>query len=174
MFNRTRNMTTFTDSDNDDIIFVIVTNNLTRVRNLVNKSNVNKVIDKTNGYTPLHYAVTLPHNSITQYLLELGGDPYIKQNEGYDAFELSLRSGKKFIFEYDSNKKDNKIKELESDNIKLINKIDEIKRTNEFLINSTDNYNTKITNLTKENTKLKRELEESETAFSNLLKKQKK
>lgn len=181
MFNRTRNITTLIDSDNDDIIFAIVTNNLTKIKNLILRSNVNKVIDKTNGYTAIHYAVTLPHNSITQYLLEMGADPTIKQNEGYDAYELSLRSGKKYIFDYQNTKKDTTIKELETDNNKLILKIEDIKRTNEYLINSSDNYNNKITNLnkeiinlSKENTKLKRELEESETAFSNLLKKQKK
>lgn len=174
MFSRTRNMTTFADSDNDDIIFAIVTNNLSKVKSLISKSNVNKVIDRTNGYTAIHYAVTLPHNDIIRYLMENGADPYIKQSEGFDAFELSLRSGKKYIFEYEGIKKDNKIKNLEDDNNKLVTKIDEIKRTNEYLLNSVDNYNTKITNLTKENAKLKRELEESETAFSNLLKKQKK
>lgn len=174
MFNRTRNTTTFMDSDNDDIIFAIVTNNLSKVKSLISKSNVNKVIDRTNGYTPIHYAVTLPHNSIIQYLMENGADPYLKQNEGYDAFELSLRSGKKYIFDYEGTKKNNRIKELEDDNNKLIVKIDEIKRTNEYILTSVDNFNNKITNLTRENTKLKRELEESETAFSNLLKKQKK
>ena len=183
MFGRTTTYTTYANirNDNDDIIVAIVTNNLTRVRSLLNRNNVNNIIDSKNNYTALHYAVTLPNNDITKYILELGGDPKIKQSEGYDAYELALRSGKKFIFQYFEQQQQGKINSLETDNTRLALKIDDLKRTNEHLNESIDKFNNKINALhkvievkDKEINNLKRDLDESEKAFANLLKKQKK
>jgi ankyrin repeat protein len=183
MFGRTTTYTTYANSrnDNDDVIVAIVTNNLTRVRSLINRNNVNTIIDSKNNYTALHYAVTLPNNDITKYILEMGGDPKIKQTEGYDAFELALRSGKKFIFEYYKQLQQVKIDDLETDNTKLALRVDELKRTNQYLNESADDFNKKINALhkvievkDKEINKLKKDLDESEKAFTNLLKKQKK
>lgn len=178
MFNRTRISTIF--SNDDDIITAIVTNNLIKVKSLVNKNNVNNVIDSKNNYTSLHYAVTLPNNEITRYLLELGADPKIKQADGYDSYELTLRSGKKFIFEYFKEKQQNQIELLEYDNAKLITKIDDLKQTNEYINKIIETSNKKLSLVTEkldaknlECNKLKRELEDSEKAFTNLLKKQK-
>ena len=105
----------------------------------------------------------------------------IKQSEGYDAYELALRSGKKFIFKYFEQQQQVKIDGLEIDNSKLVLKVDDFKRTNDYLIESMDKFNSKINVLhkvieikDKEIVKLKRDLDESETAFNNLLKKQKK
>ena len=178
MFNRTRITTIF--SNNDDIITAIVTNNLIKVKSLVNKNNVNNVIDTINNYTSLHYAVTLPNNEIIKYLLELGANPKIKQSDGYDSYELTLRSGKKFIFEYFKENQKNQIELLEYDNAKLITKIDDLKQTNEYINKIVEASNKKLAfvadkldakNL--ECNKLKRELDDSEKAFTNLLKKQK-
>lgn len=183
MFGRSVTHTSYTNNRNynDDIIVAIVTNNLTRVRSLLNRNNVNNIIDNKNNYTALHYAVTLPNNDITKFILELGGDPKIKQSEDYDAYELALRSGKKFIFKYFEQQQQVKIDSLQTDNSKLVLKIDDFKRTNDTLIESMDKFNSKINALhkvieikDKEIVKLKRDLDESEIAFSNLLKKQKK
>jgi len=183
MFGRTTTYTTYANSrnDNDDIIVAIVTNNLTRVKSLLNRNNVNNIIDTKNNYTALHYAVTLPNNDITKFIIELGGDPKIKQSEGYDAFELALRSGKKYIFQYYEQQQQVKIDGLETDNAKLALKVDDLKRTNEHLNESMDKFNSKINALHKvievkdrEIGKLKRDLDDSEKAFANLLKKQKK
>lgn len=183
MFGRTTTSTSIHRfyTNNDDIIVAIVTNNLTRVKALLNRNNVNFIIDDKNNYTALHYAVTLPNNDITKFILELGGDPKIKQSEGNDAFELSLRSGKKYIFQYFEQQKQEKINGLETDNAKLTLKVDDLKRTNDHLNDSMDQFNKKINALhkvieikDKEIVKLKRDLDDSEKAFNNLLKKQKK
>jgi ankyrin repeat protein len=181
MFGRRTNNSILNVDTNEDIMYCIITNNFQRVKLLVDRHNVNNVIDTKNKYTALHYAVTLPNNNITQYLLELGADPLIKQNEGYDSYELSLKSGKKYIFDFFKIKQDIKIENLESDNNKLLSKVDELKRTTEYLTNSIDamteklvNNNTIIETKNKEINKLKRNLADSELAFGNLLKKQKK
>jgi len=172
MFRFTRTATILDDTDN--IIVAIVTNNLNKVKELVTKSNVNQVIDTKNKYTSLHYAITLPYNDITQYLLDLGADPKIKQNEGFDSYELSLRSSKKFIFDYYKIKQQMTIKVLESDNTTLKRKVSELSNTIEYLDKSIDGYNNKISTLTTENSKLKRDLVDVEKAFENVVKKQKK
>ena len=179
----------------NDIIVVILTNNLQKLKLLLNKNNVNDVIDNKNNYTALHYAVVLPNDNITKFILELGADPKIKQNEGYDAFELSLRSGKKFIFKYFEEQQQIIINKLETDNIKL--KKDNIKLALNIGKLKTDNLNLETDNLklgakindykiindslhkvidSKDNeiNRLKRDLDESEKAFTNLLKKNKK
>lgn len=179
MYSRT---TTYTNRNrNDEIIVAIVTNNLTKLKSLLNQENVNNIIDTKNNYTALHYAVTLPNNIITNLILELGADPNTKQSDGYDSFELSLRSGKKFIFSYFQQKQEIKIDNLEIENIRMTTIIDELKKTNNYLCETMDDYNERINKLNevveikeKENNKLKRDLEEADKAFVNLLKKQKK
>ena len=186
----------------NDIIVVILTNNLQKLKLLLNKNNVNNVIDNKNNYTALHYAVVLPNDNITKFILELGADPKIKQNEGYDAFELSLRSGKKFIFKYFEEQQQIKIDKLKTDNIKLETdniklKTDNIKLALNIGKLKTDNLNLETDNLklgvkiddykiindslhkvidSKDNeiNRFKRDLDESEKAFTNLLKKNKK
>jgi len=183
MFGRTTTFTSYinTKNDNDDIIVAIVTNNYNKLKSLLNRNNVNNIIDTKNNYTALHYAVTLPNNDITKLILELDGNPKIKQDEEYDAFELALRSGKKYIFQYFEQKQQSKITNLETDNTKLLLKVDDLKRTNENLNESIDKFNNKINALhkvieckDKEIGNLKRDLDESEKAFTNLLKKNKK
>jgi len=180
MFSRT-NISTIFSGDGDDIIVAIVTNNLSKLRNLLTRSNVNKIIDSKNKYTALHYAVTLPNNDITQFILELGADPKIRQDEGYDAYELSLRSGKKYIFEYFKEKQQKQITNLETENKDLNRKVVRLEDVNNHLNDSIDAYNKKVLTLNKlveqktnECNKLKRDLDDSEQAFSNLLKKQRK
>lgn len=140
------------NDDNTDIIVAIVTDNLSKVKQLINSRNVNNVIDSKNNYTALHYAVTLPNNDITRYILDMGADPKIVQSENYNAYELSLRSGKKFIFDYDKNKLSGIITNLETDNSKLTNKVDELKLSNQYLSNSIDDYNKKLSTLSTVNT----------------------
>jgi ankyrin repeat protein len=167
------------DNDNDSIICAIVTGNLIQVKKLVNRSNVNRIIDLKNKYLPIHYA--LSDNEILKYLLDIGADPTLKQGEGYDAYELSVRLGKTYIFDYYKENQEIKITSLENENKELVKKNNKLVEENAYLSRSIDNYNNRI--LSYDNTmkrkieecdKLKKDLNESEKAFTNLLKKQKK
>ena len=163
---------------NNDVIVAIVTNNLTKVKSLLNRNNVNNIIDTINNYTALHYAVTLPNNDITKFILDLQADPKIKQSDGYDAYELALRSGKKYIFQYYEKLQELKINDLEIDNKNLDSKINSLKRTNDHLNDSMDRANNKINALhkvieikDKEIKKLRKDVNDAEKAFTNLLQK---
>ena len=166
----------------DEIIFAIVTGNLSNVKRLINSTNVNKIIDKKNNYTSLHHAVRIKKNdSIVEYLLSCGANPNLKQDEGKDAIDLTIESNYRYLID-----KIIKDKDTELDN--LYTKFDdvnyklkgfertnqELTKTNEYLTKSSEQYVGKIEELKTENTNLKRKLDDSEKAFSNLLKKTKK
>ena len=168
-------------SDNDNILFSIVTGNLNKVKQYITKDNVNKIIDSTNSYTPLHHAITQPNEEIVKYLLTIGANPKLKQKEGKDCFDLAMSCHRRYIFDYDKQKNENKIDELHIKIDTINNKIYKLEDDNKFLNKSVDDYITKIGKITTELTekkveciKLKRSLDESELAFSNLLKKKQK
>lgn len=169
-------------NSDDDIMFAIITGNLTKVRQLVNSTNVNNIIDRKNRYTSLHHAVRIRRNdSIIEYLLSCGADPKIKQDEGKDSIDLSIESNYRFLIDKMIKDKDveldklyakydnvnYKVKELERSN-------QELTKTNDYLNKSTSEYVNKIDELKEQNSNLKRKLDDSEKAFENLLKKTRK
>ena len=173
------------DSDNDKIIFYIVTGNITEIRKLVNNINVNKIIDTKNNYTALHYAVKLPNNNIVEYLMSCNADTQIKQNEGKDAIDLSIESNKRYLVDNLLKKNNVEIDQLYTkfDDLNYKTKTlerynNDLKQSNEYLNKSNDQYVKKIEELKEDNEKInndnvkfKRKLEDSDKAFANLLKK---
>jgi hypothetical protein len=170
-----------TQSD-DEIIFAIVTCNITNLRRLVNSSNVNNVIDKKNKYTALHHAVRIKKNDqIIEYLMNCGAKPSIKQDEGKDAVDLAIEANYRYLIDKLLMEKDKELDNLYSKyddmgyKIKGLEKTNQdLLKTNEFLTKSTTEYVEKIESLKVENSNLKRKFDESEKAFNNLLKKTKK
>lgn len=166
----------------DEIIFAVVTGNIITVRRLVNSTNVNKIIDKKNNYTALHHAVRIKKNDqIVEYLLSCGANPNLKQDEGKDAVDLTIESNYRYLIDKMLKDKDNEIDNLYTkfDNVnykvkELERTNQELTKTNEYLSKSSGQYVTKIDELKTENSNLKRKLDDSEKAFSNLLKKTKK
>ena len=172
-------------SENDNIIYYIVTGNIIEIRKLINNTNVNKIIDIINNYTALHYAVKLPNNNIVEYLMSCNADTSIKQNEGKDAIDLSIESNKRYLIDNLLKKNNFEIDQLytkfddlnyKTKNIERSN--NDLKQSNDYLQKSNDQYVKKIEELKENNTKLnddnvkiKRKLEDSDKAFSNLLKK---
>lgn len=180
--NQTQTQTQSQSQADDEIIFAIVTCNITNLRRLVNSSNVNNIIDKKNKYTALHHAVRIKKNDqIIEYLMSCGANPSIKQDEGKDAIDLSIESNYRYLIDRLLNEKETdldilytkyddlnyKVKGLERTNQDLV-------KTNEYLTKSTTEYVEKIESLKVENSNLKRKFDESEKAFNNLLKKTKK
>ena len=198
MFRTNRTRTFLEKSNNNSIIFSIVTNDISEVKNLITNKNYNTILDENTGFTALHYAISSPNisNDIIKYLLLLGANPKDKiNNQDIDSFDLALRYNKRYLFEYFNKNKDDEILVLTDKNQILIdknqilqNRLDKLKESNNFLLDSIDSYNTKISKLNDEISKLndetktkdlqitslKRKNEETESAFNNLLKRNKK
>ena len=84
----------------NEIMFAILTSNLKEVKRLVNAPNVNNLIDNTNNYTALHHAVRVKgNNDIIEYLMSIGANPKIKQNEGKDSIDLSIEANYRFLID---------------------------------------------------------------------------
>ena len=181
---------------NNTVLFSVVTGNLKEVTKLVNNNNINNIIDKTNNYTSLHYAVKLPNKNIVEYLISCGANPKIKQNEGKDAIDLSIESNKRYLIDHLLTKNDLELdniyskfddishnkKILESENTELkqanqylniandqyVKKIDELKKFNQDLHITNNTAIKKIDDLNENNVKLKRKADDSEKAFTEL------
>jgi len=179
-----RTRTFLEKSNNNSIIFSIVTNDISQVKKLITNKNYNTILDENTGFNALHYAISSPNinNDIIKYLLSLGVNPKDKiNNQDIDSFDLAFKYNKRYLFEYFNKNKDDEILVLTDKNQILQNKLEKLKESNNFLLNSIDSYNTKISKLNEENktkdlqiTTLKRKNEETETAFNNLLKRNKK
>jgi ankyrin repeat protein len=182
------NTITITANQNDSIIFYTVTSNLIEIKKKINNSNVNNIIDNKNKYTILHYAVSLQNAEIINYILDCGGDPEIKTKDGKTSYEIATEKNKILIHTYLINKKENDIYRLKSTNDDLKYKINNLESSLEYSKKSSENYNLKIDKLNNENISLKRKIEddnikiiklekdldETKTAFNNLLKKHRK
>jgi len=108
-----------------DLMYYVITNNLTQIKqlNLVNRTNVNNIIDITNKSTALHYSVQIDDPAITNYLLNLGADPELKNNSGQSSRDLSFLYHKKCVDDFIIAEKDNQNEELICDNNQLKKKI---------------------------------------------------
>lgn len=170
------------NSSNNEIMFAVLTSNPQEVRRLVNSSNVNDIIDTTNNYTALHHAVRIRgNNAVIEYLMSIGANPKLEQNEGKDCIDLAIEANYRYLIDRLIKEKDIELdkiydkfdainyqyKDLERKNEKLVEE-------NDYLKKSTSQYVEKIETLKTENAGLKRKYDESEKAFTNLLKKVKK
>ncbi len=165
----------------DSIIFAVVTGNLRQVRELVNSSNVNNVIDNVNGYTALHHAVRLPGNDIVEYLMSIGANPDLKQKEGKDSIDLSIEVNKRFLVNKVIAKASEGLDEAYSKlddakyNLRSVERKNaELTEENTYLKKINQEQLGRIEQLKEENILVKRKYQESEKAFENLLKKNKK
>lgn len=170
------------NSSSNEIMFAVLTSNPQEVRQLVNSSNVNDIIDTTNNYTALHHAVRIRgNNAVVEYLMSIGANPKLKQGEGKDCIDLAIEANYRYLIDKLLKEKDIELdkiydkydtvnyeyKNLEKKNTALVEE-------NEYLKKSTSQYVEKIETLKTENAGLKRKYDESEKAFTNLLKKVKK
>ena len=101
--NITTNSTTLQSGRNgfrDNTLFAIITSNLAEVKRLVNLNNSNDIIDIKNNFTALHHAVRIKGNDeIIEYLMSIGANPKLKQNENKDAIDLAIDSNYRFLID---------------------------------------------------------------------------
>ena len=169
-------------TQSDEIMFAVVTGNLTTLRRLITQTNVNALIDRKNGYTALHHAVRIKKNDqIVEFLLSMGANPSIKSGEQKDSVDLAIESNYRYLIDKMMRDKDIEIDGLHSKLDDTNYKFKQFERENktltdenQYLKKSTEQYVNKIEELKVENAGLKRKYEDCEKAFSNLLKKTKK
>lgn len=129
-----------------NIIYSLSTDNYEEFTKLVNKNNVNDIIDNKNGYNALHHAIRNNNNKMIDYLLSIGADPYIKtgSNSSFsfinqeDAFDLSLKFQNKHIITYVLNKDKKNNTELTKTISSLEKKVFNLETNNKYLVNSVD------------------------------------
>lgn len=182
IFGSNSNISITKENNNHDIMYAIITRNLQNTKKLINESNINNIIDNVNGYTALHHAVRIKENdSIIKYLLSIGANPKIKNTDKKDSIDLSIEANYRLLIDELFKDKEHELdnflnkydliiynfKDLEKKNKDLVDE-------NNYLKKSSDQYVERIETLKSENTTLKRKYEDSEKAFSNLLKKTKK
>lgn len=175
-----------TNPSNDNIIFSVITGNLHETRRLVNVSNVNTVIDYKNNYTSLHHAVCVKSNNrVIEYLLSIGADPYVRNAQGKDSFDLSIGFGHRFLLDQYLNIVMEKLRDEQTINAMLNGQINNLEKSmlelekvicqNNTLIASLyeqkSDYKESVEYLEQSNVDLKRKLDESDRAFETLIKK---
>jgi ankyrin repeat protein len=123
---------------NSEIIYFIVLNDIDNLTNLLTEKNVNNIIDEKNKYTALHYAIQLNNDKIINFLLNIHANPYLKTNDGLDAFDLSLKYQTKVLFntilKNEKNEKEEVIKTVSN----LEKKIATLDINNKYLTKSLD------------------------------------
>ena len=183
------NFTIRNPTNSNSIIYSIITCDFPTVKRLVNSSNVNNVIDEKNNYTSLHYAVKTRCNyEIVEYLLSVGADPKITQNEGLDSIDLAIDFNYRYLINKVISNSLIELSDVQSQLVEMKKKNTELTESNNYLIKSNLEYSNRINQIQNENLRLsesidllendnkeiKRKLESSEKAFENLLKKQRK
>jgi len=130
-----------------DLLLYICTNNLEMVSKVVNKDNINSVIDIENGNTPLHMAIIMNNENMIRYLFECGGDLMIENKNNEDCLDLLLKFQNPLLFDYleegidrGFKNKENFLIELQSKNKLLEEENKRLKEENERLNNNINYY----------------------------------
>ena len=168
---------TFTETrQTTNIVDNIKKGNLTKTKNLISNTSVNKILDSS-GNTALHYAIMFKQYDIIQYLLSIGANELLKNITGDDCRTLACRYFSLEFFDV----KNNETKDLKKTILTQTNEIVSLKDSLIEWKNYYDKLNKKFiilneqnTELKTENIKLKRKLEFVEDSFNQLSKKHKK
>jgi hypothetical protein len=138
--------------------------------------------------TALHYAVSTNYSDIVRYLIKCGANPLLENKDKKTCYDLAKKCNIKYLYNHFLEIKDNTINQL-TENISILKRENELSKEKIiYLEKSNDQYcnkletvtdnlkisNQRVINITEELSRVKRQRDESENAFSNLLKKIKK
>ncbi len=167
-----RNTRTFTQTGpkESDIIYCMSIDDLKEFKNLVNNSNVNKIIDTKNRYTALHYAIRFNNGSMIEYLLSIGANPYLKTYDNQDCFDLSMKYQTKDLYNYEIKSLKSINSDYEKKVITLERKIENHETNNKYLVKSIDDLVAKNNKLKDDFSDMKKENLSLKSRNSSLLK----
>ena len=127
-----------TTSKNSDILYFMSIGNYDDFSKLITEANVNNIIDTKNGYTALHYAIRLDNEKMMEYVLNMGGNPYLKTLTKEDAFDLSLKYQTKFVITHQIDDMKEINKELQKTISTLNKKINDMDINSKYFVKSVD------------------------------------
>lgn len=171
-FTRTR---TFQTTRSNEIIYLISIDNFEEFKQIIDKNNVNNIIDTKNGYTALHYAIKFNNNRMIDLLLNLGANPDLLTLDDQDAYDISLKFQNKFLVKHILNEKNETNTESKRVISALERKNTDLNLNNKYLLKSIDEIGlknkeikTKLNNIEIENTGLKNSNNYVKKALSNV------
>ena len=152
--------TTSTDSSNDIeyALFYLSTNNLKKFKEIIKAANVDRIIDKTNGFNSLHYAIKFGYTDFIKYLLSLGASPYVKTHNNRDAFDLSFDFNSRACIQHILDEYIKEKKESDSEIKTLKRKLDSSETNYQYLQKKSGDITSQNTILRDENKRLKVEV----------------
>lgn len=144
-------------SRSKELLYLIAINDLESIKKqkLVTSTNVNTAIESSSKSPALHYALNHSDGKITQYLLELGADPYILNSNDKNALDISVDLHRKCVYTHVLKKRDGFINDLTDETVHLKKKLKLETNLKESLQSSVDDYRKKISDLEKSNQTLK-------------------
>jgi archaellum component FlaC len=154
-------------SSNDSIIYAIVTNNISELKKLITKDNVNKVIDNKNRYTSLHYAIQMRNEEMIRYLINLDAEPSIKNIENQDAFDMSIRYQVRALIDAELFEKNSTIKSQQQTIGTINDKVKTLEKHITFLETTQNKLGSEVGILKTENTQSKALLSDLKVQLSS-------
>jgi ankyrin repeat protein len=82
---------------NNTICDYIIDNDLNKIKELINKNNIDDIIYEEEQLTALHIAIIVNSNNIIKYLIDMGSDINKKNKKEYDSKDLAIRYNLKFF-----------------------------------------------------------------------------
>ena len=170
--------TVSTDSSNDieHALFYISTNNLKKFKEIIKIGNVDRIIDKTNGFNSLHYAIKFGYIDFIKYLLSINANTYVKTHNNKDAFDLSIEYNSRICIQHILDESIKEKKECDTEIKTLKRKLDSSEQNYQYLHKKSGDIILQNTILKDENKRLKIEVssltlrnKKLETSLNNAL-----
>lgn len=150
------------------MIFYIQNNKLTDLKRLINKNNVNTVIDSKDGLRAIDYAIKSNNDEIIKFLLELGADAYLLNGSKKNAFELSREHISNVVSNFVLNSKDNEIETHKKAITTLEKSVSSLEACKTYMTKSIDTLNNNNSVFKNEISTLKGESSNLKTDVYNL------
>jgi ankyrin repeat protein len=157
--------------DNLNLIYYLSIGNIHEIKNHINETNVDNVIDDKNRFTALHYAIKFGDKEIINYLLGLKASITKKTATGEDAIDLSFKYHNKDVINATLIEKNTQIKNLQKDIDLSEKKRRNLESNNSYLVKSVDNLVEKNDNLKFEINVLQDKNKELDEGFNKLKRK---
>jgi cell division protein FtsB len=123
------------------MIFYIQNGKLTELKRLIDKNNVNTVIDTKTGFRAIDYAISNKKSDIIDFLLSLGVDPYLLNGSKKNAYEMSCEYMINDVSLYFLKSKDTEINTHKKEITALEKSVSNLEASKKYMEKSIDTLN---------------------------------